>query len=126
MKPAIVTSKPELLAVIRERVSELDVPHLTIDAIAGLADGHTGKILAPNATKGLGEISFPNLLRALGLGIAVIVIAEDPAQVARVSHRWTKRKRPQRKQPALPQLGASLANRNSERVADNKEHDDEA
>jgi hypothetical protein len=126
MTPRIVRNIPQLLEVIRERRDELDVPHLTIDAIAGLADGHTGKLLAPNATKGLGEISFPNLLRALGLGLALIIIVEDPKQVARVCHRWTKRKRPQRKPSAPPQLGASLTDRTSERVADSKENEDEA
>jgi hypothetical protein len=120
MTPKVVDSIPKLLDLLRRRRDELDVPHLTIDAIAGLADGHTSKLLAPNATKGLGHISLPCLLRALALGIVTITVAEDPEQAARLSHRWKKRQRQQRKRSRLPQLGASLAERTDVTLYDSK------
>jgi hypothetical protein len=126
MTPKVVDSIPKLLDLLRHRRDELDVPHLTIDAIAGLADGHTSKLLAPNATKGLGYISLPCLLRALALGIVQITIAEDAEQAARISHRWKKRRRQQRKQSPLPQLGALLGERSAESLHDSKETENEA
>jgi hypothetical protein len=94
MNPTIVGSIPELLTALRARRDELQISNETIDDIAGLAERHASKILAPNfPSRGLGRISFPLILGALGMGIARVEIVEDPEAIARVQGRWLKWKR---------------------------------
>jgi hypothetical protein len=93
MNPRIVTSREEIVAVLRERRDELNISHETIDAVAGWADGYASKIFAPTPMKNLGPTSLAAILGALALGIARVVLIEDPEQAARVSSRWTQRKR---------------------------------
>jgi len=94
MIPTVVTSKAEMVAVIRRRRDELGITHATVDAIAGWADGYCSKVLCDPPMKGFGEMSLGLVLGALALGIARVEIVEDPAQAERVSSRWVKRKRP--------------------------------
>jgi len=96
MIPTVVTSKPEMVAAIRRRRDELAVTHETIDEISGMAGGYTSKLLAPEPIKGFGEMSLGSVLGALALGIAAVIIIEDPDQVERIGDRWVKRKRPQK------------------------------
>jgi hypothetical protein len=94
MNPVIVGSIDQLLSALRARRDELEITNETIDAVAGLADRYTSKILAANfPSKGLGHVSLGLLLGALGLGVARVIITEDPEQVARVQARWVKWKR---------------------------------
>jgi transcriptional regulator with XRE-family HTH domain len=64
------TSPAEIVALLEQRRYALGVSQLDLDAIAGLADGHTSKIAC--GTKAIGRISLPNLLAALGLRLAVV------------------------------------------------------
>jgi hypothetical protein len=93
MIPTVVTSKAEMVEAIRRRRDELAVTHETIDAISGMAGGYTSKLLAPEPIKNFGEMSLGSVLGALALGIAAVVIFEDPEQVERVGDRWVKRRR---------------------------------
>jgi hypothetical protein len=90
----LIRSIPDLVQAVRARRDELGITHETIDEIAGLPSGYCSKLLAPEPMKGLGPISIPAILGALGVAL---VLVEDTAQVERVSPRWTKRKRLQRK-----------------------------
>jgi hypothetical protein len=106
MKPAIVTSMPELIDAIRARRDELNISHETIDDIAGLPSGYTSKLLAPSPIKNLGWMSLGAILGALGIGLVVI---EDSVQRAKVESRWCKRKRipkPTRQSGALLENGS--------------------
>jgi hypothetical protein len=94
MTERLIRTIDELVAAIRARRDELDLSHETLDHIAGLQPGYVSKLLAPEPMKGLGPISLPALLGALGVAL---VLVEDTAQVERVRGQWTKRKRPQRK-----------------------------
>jgi hypothetical protein len=69
------TSPREIVALLEKRRYALGIKQLDLDAVAGLADGHCGKIAC--GTKPIGHISLPNLLAALGLKLAVI--ADDTA-----------------------------------------------
>ncbi len=94
MIPTVVTSKAELVEVIRRRRDELGITHATIDAITGWADGYCSKLMCDPPMKNFGEMSLGLVLGALALGIARVEIVEDPAQAERVRGRWVKRKRP--------------------------------
>jgi hypothetical protein len=89
----LIRSIDDLVAAIRARRDELNVSHELLDDLAGLQSGYTSKLLAPEPMKGLGPMSLPALLGALG---AALVLVEDSAQAERVRDRWTPRKRPPR------------------------------
>jgi hypothetical protein len=92
----LVTGMPELIEVLRERRDLLNISHETIDELAGLPSGLTGKILAPEPIRGVGYGSLGPLLGALGVAILVV---EDSAAATRVHQRWIPRKRTWRKTP---------------------------
>jgi hypothetical protein len=83
----------DLVAAIRARRDELNVSHELLDHLAGLQSGYTSKLLAPEPMKGLGPMSLPALLGALGVAL---VLVEDSAAIERVRDKWVPRKRPQR------------------------------
>jgi hypothetical protein len=98
MMPKVVSSIPELLAVVRDRQNALDLSNEVVEGIGGLSDRYLAKVLGPNPSKNFGEMSLGAVLGALALGIVRIEIAEDAEQRARISHRWKPRKRrPERK-----------------------------
>ena len=92
----LLRSPEDIVAALRARRDELNISHETIDAIALWADGYCSKVLAPKPMKGLGELSLPSLLEALGVAL---VLVEDSAAADRVRQKWVERKRPQRKPP---------------------------
>jgi hypothetical protein len=89
----LIRSIDDLVAALRARRDELNVSHELLDDLAGYQSGYTSKLLAPDPMKGLGPMSLPALLGALG---AALVLVEDSAQAERVRDRWVPRKRPQR------------------------------
>jgi hypothetical protein len=91
MTAKLLRSPDDIVAALRARRDELDIPHEVIDHIAGLQSGYTSKMLAPQPMKGLGAMSLPALLGAMG---AALVLVEDSAQLERISRRWQKRRRP--------------------------------
>jgi hypothetical protein len=78
----------ELVAVLRQRKAALALSDAIVDELAGLATGHTGKLLGPAPVKTLGRISLSALLVVLALKLIVI---EDPDQVARIGKAWQRR-----------------------------------
>jgi hypothetical protein len=94
LKPVICETEEELLQLLRDRRDQLDLPHLETDHLAGLASGHTSKILSPNASKRLGPLSLDLLLGALALRVGRIEIVEDARLVELLNGRWRKRRRP--------------------------------
>jgi hypothetical protein len=93
MTAKVITSMPELVAALRARRDELNIPHELIDDIAGLQSGYTSKLLAPIPGKNLGYMSLGAVMGALGIGLVVV---EDAARRALVEGRWRQRKRPPR------------------------------
>lgn len=95
----IIRNREQLIAVLHERREELNISFEVLDELAGLPARYSSKLLAPRPLKNVGPMALGALLGALALGIAEVVIVEDPAQAARIRHRWTKRTRhgPRRK-----------------------------
>jgi hypothetical protein len=87
---AIVSEYSELHAALRRRMHELDISRETLNEIAGLQSGYSGKLLAPLPGRILGPISLGAILGALALKLVII---EDPAQLERLRPRLTKRHR---------------------------------
>lgn len=81
-------SYDELQDILRARIDDLDVSRHTVDHIAGLPMGHTGRLLGPRQTKRIGHISLGALLGALGLALVVV---EDLEALDRVRSRLVKR-----------------------------------
>jgi hypothetical protein len=73
---ATVRSHGDLIEALRARAAELELSHLATDALSGLPSGYTGKLLC--GMRGLGDISLPALLDALGVSL---VLVEEPAKV---------------------------------------------
>jgi hypothetical protein len=88
-----VESRDELRALICERRDALDLAHTTIDAISGVPDGYTSKVLAPDPVRNFGPTSLAAILGALALRIVRVEIVEDPQAAANVSGRWVPRRR---------------------------------
>lgn len=95
----LVTGMPELLDVMRWRRDQLNVSHETLDELAGLPSGLTGKILAMEPIRGVGFGSLGPLMGALGLAL---VVFEDSEASARMRQRWVPRKRKWRPAPKMP------------------------
>lgn len=96
----LLRTQAEMVEAYRQRIRELNISYATVDAISGLPDGYTAKLMGPNPIKRLGEKAIEGLNGALGIGFTVTVDAE---QVARVKSRWVKRRRAidKKKQAAL-------------------------
>jgi hypothetical protein len=87
---ATVTDYEEMIAAIRARMRELGITNETVDAITGLPAGYTGKLIAGNATKNMGRMSFGAILQALALRLIVV---EDAAAAEKMRPRWAQRKK---------------------------------
>jgi hypothetical protein len=75
-----ITSPEELRRELARRRREVGLPQLLFDRVAGLADGHTGKLEC--GTKTFGRMSLPTVLSALGLRLALVEAPEGvPATV---------------------------------------------
>lgn len=89
---AVVRSYTEMVEALRARCDELQIPHAVVDAIAGLQDGYTSKVLSPKPFngKGLGPVSW-GILEVLGLRVMLV---EDWAGLQRMIRRpdWRERR----------------------------------
>ncbi len=85
----LLRNEADMIAAYQARIQELQLTYATVDAISGLPDGYTAKLMA--TMKGLGEKAIEGLNGALGMGFTAAVDAE---QCAKVETRWVKRKRP--------------------------------
>lgn len=93
---AVITDYASLLEAIRTRLDQLNTPHLEFDRSAGLADGHTDKILC--GTKNLGPTSLTTILD----GAAMMLIAvENPAKIEMARKRLKERETPIRMRAML-------------------------
>lgn len=84
---AIVCSWDEMQRLFGEQLRKLNITCETVDRIAGLPSGYTGKLFGPTPTKRLGRQSMFDLAGALGLAIA---LTEDETALARISREKNK------------------------------------
>jgi hypothetical protein len=97
MTPVVISSEAELIEAVCARRDELELSHETIDDLAGLPDRYFSKLVGPSPDRGFGEMSLRSVLGALALGVAVVVLVEDPEQAKRMRPRWGQRRRKSRK-----------------------------
>lgn len=86
---AFVKDYDGLIEALKRRACELDLTNQTIDELAGLQSGYTGKLFGPRQGRSLGGVSFGLMLQTLGVGV---VLVEDPEALARIAARYEKRK----------------------------------
>ncbi|MEH2546655.1 hypothetical protein V1283_003300 [Bradyrhizobium sp. AZCC 2262] len=101
MKPRLITSREELLQVVRDRQDSINLSHEVLDFISGVQPGYSAKLLADPPIRGFGEMSLKAVLDALALRVALVVIVEDPDMAERMEGRWKPRKRPGVRRKAL-------------------------
>jgi hypothetical protein len=89
-----------MVPVIRARIAELGLSYADVDRLAGLAGGHTGKLLGDARVKQFGLYSFLRMTETVGLRGALFV---DQALVEEMRRHWSKcdtaQKRASRKAP---------------------------
>jgi hypothetical protein len=85
-----ITSEEDLRLLLRERADAVNLSRERIDEIAGISKGLTGTLLAEHGARELSLLTGPAVAGALG---CVLILAEDPDQVARVCGRWKPRDR---------------------------------
>jgi hypothetical protein len=85
---ADICSYEEMIAALRQRVSELQIHGQRFDDFAGLPIGYLSKLIGPNPVRRIGMQSFAPLLTGLGLRLLVI---EDPQATARLKSRVVPR-----------------------------------
>jgi hypothetical protein len=83
-----IRTPEQLRQALRLRADGLDIARTALDQIAGLQDGYSAKLLAPRALKGLGAVSMPLLLEALGVRL---VLVEDREAFERIRSRLEPR-----------------------------------
>ncbi|WP_316196856.1 hypothetical protein [Bradyrhizobium sp. SZCCHNS3053] len=105
MTRRVVKSLDELRAALRARRDELNVSNATLEELVGCADRYLTKVTAARPVKALSPQMLQDLLAALGLGVAAVVLVEDPEQAKRMRQRWTPRRRPPTR-GARPPAGA--------------------
>lgn len=97
-----------LIAVLRDRVTELNITHATLDNLTGLQSGYCGKILGQLGVRSLGPISLGPMLQALAVKM---VIVEDVEAAQKMAPRWEKRVRPDYNASREARIGKKLIRR---------------
>lgn len=80
-----------LVAALRRRKNDLNLSDVTVDELANLAAGHTGKLLGAAEVKRLGPLSLFAICYALSVKVALV---EDPEAMEKIAEFGEKRKRP--------------------------------
>lgn len=89
MTSRLIRNMPGIVGAIRARIEELGLTYETVDAISGLPDRYTAKLMCGMRNPGAKAVDM--LCGALALGFVAVV---DDEQAASVSSRWVRRKRP--------------------------------
>lgn len=97
------TDYASFVALLRARKAELGLSDLVLDDLAGLAGGHSQKVLGPAMVKTIGGLTFTALLDALGLSGTLYA---DPAKAA---HLAADRRREARVRATQPVGRAAIA-----------------
>jgi len=80
----MIGSYDDLITAFRERVDGFNISRHELDFLAGLAIGHSGKLLGHRQVKRFGSVTLGPILGALGLKLILI---EDPEQTAKILKR---------------------------------------
>src|ERR1700760_3253418 len=87
--PGVLVTEDQFLDALRARRDELNISSETIDAISGLAAGHTAKLLSGHSS--MGAMALWLMLQTLGLGMTLV---PDPAAIEKLKKHsnWQTRK----------------------------------
>jgi hypothetical protein len=86
---AVVRTMADLQFALREYAEQLGMSREMIDERAGLQNGYAAKLLTNPSLKGLGAVTLPLVLEALGL---VLVLTPVDAELERITASLTKRR----------------------------------
>lgn len=82
MQPlATIRCYNDLVAALRARQAALGLSDVTLDAVAGLASGHSNKCLGPSRERGIGATTLECYLIALAIDLVMVENAEKLAQM---------------------------------------------
>jgi hypothetical protein len=84
----MISSYDDLVSAFRERVDGLNISRRELDHLAGIAAGHSGKLLGERQVKRFGAVTLGPVLGALGLKLILI---EDPEQTVKIRKRAEQR-----------------------------------
>jgi len=91
----VVRSVQDVVRIATARAEAIGLRREDIDRIAGLADGHAGKLMAVPPIKRAGPTTMFLLAGAVGLGIALV---EDPAALKHAKREAKNRKLTRKKE----------------------------
>jgi hypothetical protein len=86
---AVIRSYDDLHRGLRDRSSELGMTRADLDAKAGLADGHAGKLLGQRQVKRFGNLTLGLVMGALKVALVMVEdsdIVAPPAEHTDASH----------------------------------------
>ena len=88
MTDGLIRAQADWATALRARITELGITHAEVDHRAGLAEGHTNKIV--NGKKKPTTVTLERLCGALALAFAPVV---DAAREEVMRPHWVKRRR---------------------------------
>lgn len=86
-----------LLAAIRRRIDELELPHQVVEHLAGLQNGYLTKVIANPPPKRASPFTLFLIVQALGLDMQLV---ENPQVMERLRPRYEKKKLKRKIRPA--------------------------
>lgn len=78
----------DLVAALRIRKEQLGLSDAMLDEVAGLASGHTGKILGPSRDRGIGSATLETLMMALAFDF---IMVNSPTKLAEMRRHYQPR-----------------------------------
>lgn len=85
----VVTDMEGLQEAFRDRVEDLNVSRIELDAVAGFTPGYASKLLCDPPMKFVGRNSLPKMLKGTGLALALVV---DDGKFGKAVTKASKRK----------------------------------
>jgi hypothetical protein len=82
-----VGSMADIREALRARFDTLELARITIDAAAGLADGHASKLLAEPPIRRFSDVTLWPVLQVAGLRLALVEDPETAARAAKLKKR---------------------------------------
>jgi hypothetical protein len=84
----LIRTENELVDYLRSRCDALRMSYETVDRLAGVADGFTGKLFARPPIKRMSSRTLEYYLAVLAIGLQPV---EDPEQLERIKRRYDQR-----------------------------------
>jgi hypothetical protein len=104
-----IRSYDDLQAALRERSADLRMRRLDLDARAGLADGHSGKLLGPGQKKRFGIVTLGLVLQALRVRLIMVDDSDEPLEPIDASARMLAARRVSKQSPEQRSAAARKA-----------------